>query len=302
MNQDIILGDGPLCLSIPGCGPGGEGGVYTVGGKTYYGTMTGPIDNQTISPKYHDSNGGAVVAYADASWDINAGNSNYNSLQASVEHRASDLTFLLAYTYGKSLDNVSGKYNPRNPRQNYGQSSYDLRHNFVASYAWTIPFDRFLGHNRASEGWQITGISRFNTGFPFSLKSGGDKALTNRGVDFPNQVSGFKKLDPRAAGHHYFDKTAFANNLSCGYETCGVTGSAKQFAFHGPGAISTDAGVEKDTRINDRMSVNFRIEMFNVFNHVNFTSVSGNANSGSFGNVTNTAPGRIGQLSGKFVF
>jgi hypothetical protein len=301
-NHDLILGDSALCLSLPGCGPGGEGGVYTVGGTTYYGTMTGAIDNQTISPNYHDSNGGPVVAFADASWDINAGNSNYHSLQTSVEHRAADLTFLLSYTYAKSLDNVGAKWNPRDTRQAYGPSSFDLRHNFVASYSWAIPFQRFLGHNRASEGWQITGISRFNTGFPFSTKSGGDKALTNRGVDYPNQVAAFKKLDPRAAGHHYFDKTSFASNLSCGYETCGVTGSVKQFAFNGPGTINTDAGVEKDTRISDRMSLNLRIEMFNVFNHVNFTSVSGNANSGSFGNVTNTDPGRIGQISGKFIF
>jgi hypothetical protein len=50
------------------------------------------------------------------------------------------------------------------------------------------------------------------------------------------------------------------------------------------------------------MSFNLRLEMFNVFNHANFTSVTGNANSGQFGQATNTAPGRIGQVSGKFIF
>ena len=81
-----------------------------------------------------------------------------------------------------------------------------------------------------------------------------------------------------------------------------MTGSAKQYSFSGPGTINTDAGVEKDTKITERMAVNFRIEMFNVFNHPNFTSVTGKANSGSFGEATNTAPGRIGQISGKFIF
>jgi hypothetical protein len=104
----------------------------------------------------------------------------------------------------------------------------------------------------------------------------------------------------------YFDTSSFASNLSCGYEVCGVTGSARQFLFHGPGAINTDAGVEKDTKVNERMQLNFRIEMFNVFNHANFLTNSstpvGNANSGQFGQATNTAPGRIGQISGKFIF
>ncbi len=83
-----------------------------------------------------------------------------------------------------------------------------------------------------------------------------------------------------------------------------MTGSAKQFLFHGPGTINTDAGVEKDTKINERMQLNFRIEMFNVFNHPNFltSATVGNANSGQFGQVTNTAPARVGQVSGKFIF
>ena len=210
----------------------------------------------------------------------------------------------LAYTYAKSLDDFSQSFDPLpgQANRNHGQASYDLRQNFVASYSWAIPFQRFLGHNRAAEGWKVTGISRFNTGFPFSLKGSGDFALTNRGYDFPTQIAPFKKLDPRAVGNHWFDKTAFASGLSCKYEVCGVTGSAKQYAFHGPGTINTDAGIEKDTRIREGMSVEFRLEMFNVFNHANFTSVTGNPNSGSFGKATNTAPGRIGQISGKFVF
>jgi len=98
--------------------------------------------------------------------------------------------------------------------------------------------------------------------------------------------------------------SAFASGLSCGYEVCGVTGSAKQFSFNGPGAISTDLGLEKDTRITEATSFKVRFEMFNVFNHANFlsSSVIGNANSGQFGQATNTAPARVGQISAKFLF
>ncbi len=300
--EDLIWGSASLCQSLPGCGPYGEGGVYQLGGQNYYGSFTGSIDNQTISQNYTNSSGGPVVAFASATYLQNSGNSSYNSLQISAERRASNITYLLAYTYAKSLDDIAAKWDPRDPNRAYGLSSWDMRHNFVASYNWNLPFDRFLGAHRYSQGWHITGISRFNTGFPVSMKSGGDIALTNIGLDYPNQLGSIQKLNPHAPAHTYFNTAAFANNLSCGYETCGVTGTAKQYLFAGPGIINTDAGVEKDTKITERMQLNFRLEMFNLFNHANFTNVIGDANQGQFGQATNTLPGRIGQISGKFIF
>jgi hypothetical protein len=301
----IIYGSASLCESLPGCGPGGEGGVYGAGAQTTYGTLVGLLNNQTISPHYTNSNGGPVVAFAEAQWLQNSGNSNYDSLQASVERRARDITFLVSYTYAKSLDSVSAMYDPLQPGRNYGPSTFDMRQNLVMSYNWNLPFDRWFGSRRITDGWHITGISRFYTGVPISLASGGDYALTNIGLDFPNQIAPIQKEDPHDPAHLYFNPASFASNLSCTYEVCGVTGSSKQYSFNGPGAVNTDLGVEKDTKINERMSLNFRIEMFNVFNHPNFlaSSVQGNAgNPGQFGQATNTAPGRIGQLSGKFIF
>ena len=302
---NIIWGSASLCQSLSGCGPYGEGGIYQQNGQTVYGSLIGAIDNQTISPNYQNSSGGPVVAFASASYAQNSGNSNYNSLQISAERRAHDLTYLLSYTYAKSMDTQSAEYDPRTYNgNNYGLSTFDMRHNFVASYNWELPFERFLGPHRYSQGWHITGITRFNTGFPVSLSSGGDFALTNIGLDRPTQVAPIQKLNPHSPAHNFFNTSAFASGLSCGYEVCGVTGSARQFLFHGPGTINTDAGVEKDTKLTERTQLNFRLEMFNVFNHANFLSsaTQGNANGGQFGQVTNTAPARIGQISGKFVF
>ena len=300
--EDVLYGSASLCQSLPGCGPGGEGGVYQLNGQTYYGSFTGAIDNQDISKNYVNSSGGPVVAFASATYLQNSGNSNYSSLQVSAERRARDITYLLSYTYAKSLDDIAAKWDPRDPSRAYGLSSWDMRHNFVASYTWNLPFARFLGPHRYSDGWQLTGITRFNTGFPVNLQSGGDFALTNIGLDYPNEVAPIKKLNAHAPAHNYFDPSSFASNLSCGYEVCGVTGSAKQFLFTGPGQIDTDAGVGKDTKLTERMQLNFRVEFFNVFNHANFNAVAGNANSGQFGQATNTAPARVGQISGKFIF
>ena len=96
--------------------------------------------------------------------------------------------------------------------------------------------------------------------------------------------------------------------MSCGgataYEACGVTGTAKQYSFYGPRAITTDAGLEKDTKITESTALNVRFEMFNIFNHTNFltSGIVGNANSSQFGDATTAAQGRIGQISAKFVF
>ena len=142
----LVYGNQPLCesLAAENCGPGGEGGVYVSGANTYYSTLQGPIDNQTISPNYTNSAGGAVVAFAEANYIQNSANSNYSAFEASLERRASDVTFLLAYTYGKSLDNATANYDPY-PGQlgrEYGLSSWDIRQNFVASYSWAVPFQR----------------------------------------------------------------------------------------------------------------------------------------------------------------
>lgn len=301
----LLWGNAALCQSLAGCGPGGEGGVYVQNGQTYYGAFTGLIDDQTISQNYTNSAGGPVVAFAQATWNQNSGNSNYNSLQVSAEHRAGDLTFLVSYTYAHSLDSYSAAYDPRDPSRAYGPSTFDMRHNLVLSYNWELPFAKAFGARRLTSGWHITGITRFNSGTPISLQSGGDIALTNLGLDYPTEIGPIQKLNPRNGGNLYFSPSAFASGLSCGYEVCGVTGSAKQYSFSGPGAINTDAGIEKDTKLTERTSLFFRLEMFNVFNHANFLSsgVVGNANAGgAFGTETKVLPGRIGQISAKLIF
>ncbi len=203
--------------------------------KTITVALLGRSTTRTISQNYTNSSGGPVVAFASATYLQNSGNSNYNSLQISAERRARDLTYLLAYTYAKSLDNIAAHWDPRDASRAYGLSSWDMRHNFVASYTWNLPFAHFLGPHRYSEGWEITGITRFNTGFPINLQSGGDFALTNLGLDYPTEVGPIKKLNPHAPAHNYFATSSFASGLSCGYEVCGVTGTAKQFLFTGPG-------------------------------------------------------------------
>jgi hypothetical protein len=289
-------GNAPLCLHLaaigatPACGPFGESNLYTLpDGSQVNGTRT------ALGPDFGQNN--SVTA--------NIANSNYNSFQASVERKASDITFLLAYTFSKAMDNSSGFndwVNFTNYRLSRALSSYDVTHNFVASYTWNIPFFRWFsgGPRRLTEGWNVSGISRFSTGFPITLtEPDDDRSLTGDGTtDTPNAIGPVHTQDPHNPGPNgpntYFLPDAFAP------ETYGGFGTANRRYFHGPGILNTDLGVEKVTRITESMTFQIRGEFFNTFNHTQFNNPSGNFNSDTFGVVTSARPPRIGQLSAKF--
>jgi len=81
-----------------------------------------------------------------------------------------------------------------------------------------------------------------------------------------------------------------------------VSGIVNRRFFHGPGFNNWDFGLHKVTKINERMSLLFRAEFFNLFNHAQFNNPSGNFSSGSFGVVRSAKDPRIGQLSMKFLW
>ncbi len=204
---DANPGNTALCLQLAsaGCGPYGESNTYTLNGITYNGTRT------TLGPDF--SQGNTITA--------NIANSNYNSFQASVERKASDVTFLLAYTFSKAIDNSSGFndwVNFSDYRLSRALSSYDVTHNFIASYNWALPFDRWFsgGPRRLTQGWNFVGISRFSTGFPITMnQSVGDLSLTGDSEnDTPDLVGKVQTQNPHNPGPNgpntYFLPDAFA--------------------------------------------------------------------------------------------
>jgi hypothetical protein len=82
----------------------------------------------------------------------------------------------------------------------------------------------------------------------------------------------------------------------------GAFGNASRRYFHGPGLLNTDFALLKDTRLAENISVQFRAEFFNVFNHAQFSNPSGNFTSSNFGVVTSARDPRIGQFSIKFLW
>ena len=299
-------GDPALCLSLsqssevlpntPTCGPGGENGVYY--------PVAGGVVNGTRNPLGPNFGSNALQS--------TIGNANYNALELSVRHTSKRLELSAAYTYGKSLDqssNVAEEVNPFNPALSYAISSFDVKHNFVLSYDYQLPFDELFHPNRLTRGWSLSGITHFASGFPVTMINNGDNSLigtnpngiNNSSIDEPDYNGGPLHLshNPRTNGNNYFDTTAFSMNA------LGTPGNAKRRFFYGPGEDNYDMALAKKLLITKSTDLLFRLEAFNIFNHTQFngpTAVDGDIGSSTFGQAISAAPPRILQGALKLNF
>jgi hypothetical protein len=297
------------------CGPFLEDSIYDLNAD---GTYELGVDAFGTRPYSITSGRYATQGLLDFStntWEATMANSNYNSLQVSLQRQAGAFQFLGAYTYSKSLDNASGfndYVNPFNYRLSKSLSSFDMAHNFVLSYSYIVPFEKLARATSGPlrkflEGWQVSGITRFTTGLPVGLANSGDYSLCGcAGVDRPNyNGQPIQFFDPRASAHHqYFSTSQFSpeEGTDPANPILGVPGNANRRFFHGPGLNNWDLALHKMTRVTERTSVEFRAEFFNVFNHAQFGGPSGDISSSTFGLVTGAYDPRIGQMALKFYF
>ena len=250
-----------MALGSPTCGPFLENNVFTRPDGTVFNGTRGPFPN-TIG--------------TDA-WYKNMGNANYNALQFTLKRTTGPLTLLASYTYGKSLDQSSSiqeQVYPYNYREEYAPSAFDIKHNLVFSYNYELPFAKLTGKaNRLTQGWSLSGITRFASGLSVTFASFGDNALVyvqNNGVnsvsiDLPNYTSGNLQINhnPRN-GHPYFNRSLFTSNA------LGTQGNTKRRFFYGPGINNFDIALHKNTRLTEAKSLEFRFETFNMLNHAQF--------------------------------
>ncbi len=309
------------------------------------------VANANIQPTAFPGNfkypGNIFASIGDVSTN---GTSNYNALQASVNHKFSHgLQFLASYTYSHAMDLASGfensgfggggsggfgnlrSTNPFNPHLDYGDSNYDARHRLVISYVYDIPsVRRFKAFHwvpsRVSDGWNISGITTFQSGFPLDVVDSSFPSLTSSaytfytafglaGWDVPNVVGPIQYLNPRSsAGNQWFATTPSPAGCSAGTPPCvegafsaptiGTEGNAGRDIIHGPGRNNFDFALMKDTQITERTKVELRFEFFNVFNHTQFdpNGIDTDFNSSGFGTETAAFAPRIIQLAAKVYF
>ncbi len=223
------------------------------------------------------------------------GNSNYNSLQASLRTtRWNNVTLNANYTFAKSLDNGSAvrdtvPSNSFNLRRDYGPSAFDNRHIFTAFAIYDVPA---LGSRwpRLARGWQLNSLFTVNTGEPIDLISGTNRSGTNDTRDRVDVVGDWRSGVPDRANPFavvpWFNPRAFAA------ATTGTFGNIGRNALRGPGFGAVDFSVFKETLITERLKAQFRVEIFNLFNRANYANPGGNLNApASFGLISNTRNG-----------
>ena len=238
----------------------------------------------------------------------NAGLSRYDGLQISVQHRyTNNLQFGIAYTFSRSTDNSSSLTdvlpNAYNAHSYFGPSDFDRANVIVSNYNYKLPFFK----NRRDVvayvlgGWEISGIYQYQTGTPFSVRTSQDIAGvgTGSGNQFwtENGDSSVSVGNFTPAGLMWFNKAVFVQPAA------GTFGVQQRNSLRNPSYWTTDASLRKNVALLERLTMQFRFEVFDLLNHPNWGSPSSNPTSGSFGTITTkTNDDRQLQLTLKLIF
>lgn len=250
---------------------------------------------------------------------VDAGaNGNYNGLSAKLTKRySSGLTYLMAYTWSKSIDEASG-IRVHNGDTLFPQNSYCLRceralsvFNTASRFVTSVLYDLPVGHGRRMDvpnrildgvvgGWQLGSIVTYQSGFPLTISANArDTSNIGAGFDRPNAVAGVNPVLPRdqQTTEHFFNKAAFSEQVF------GTFGNVGRDTMIGPRIFSLDASLIKDFRFTETKMVQFRWELFNALNHPNWGDPNTNFYSSGFGTITGTRTSmRQMQFALKLVF
>jgi hypothetical protein len=234
-------------------------------------------------------------------------NSHYHALQLNAEKRfGRGLSLLANYTWSKMIDDYppgGTGTNPFNRNFDHGRSLDDIPHIFHFTAVWAIPAPNFRGPaSRLVKGWELTSITTWQSGFPFSVFSGMDNSFSGVGNDRAD-FTGASLSQVRLGGlshaqeiQKFFDTSRFAPNV------VGTFGNSGKNILRGPRFFSTDLGLIKETNITEQVKVQFRAEFFNVFNNVNFGNPGTTFGTPGFGRITSASDPRILQLCVKLIF
>jgi hypothetical protein len=184
--------------------------------------------------------------------------------------------------------------NPYNRRAERGLASFDRTHVAVINYTYELPFFRKPTNlmERLVGGWQMSGITALQSGRPYNVGiTGANIGLSNR----PDIVSGQAIEGPKTASQ-WFNTAAFR------MPAFGFYGNAGRNLVRGPGMNKWDFSMFKNFRLGEVANVQFRWEMFNLFNHSNLDAVSLSLGAANFGQVTSARDPRTMQFGLKVEF
>jgi hypothetical protein len=262
------------------------------------------------------------------------GLARYNGVNVKFEHRAKDLAATAVYTYANSKDNKSaaagvgasgtgfqGFMDNHNTKLDWGPSDFDVDQRFVTSFVYNLPIGRgkriASGANRAEEllvgGWEVTGITTFQTGFPFGVTSSDIGGVQGTVAPRPNKVAGCNPHSGLTAKFQRLNMSCFAQQLP------GTFGDTTRNFLRQPGINNFDVGFAKNFHFTEWLNFKLAVDTFNTFNHHQYAGDVGglvvggsggnqvidasvNSNASTAGKITGASSPRIIQLGGKITF
>jgi hypothetical protein len=215
-------------------------------------------------------------------------NSNYNSLQTQVERKFSNgVTLLAAYTYAHSIDDDGTHQNSYDLASDKGNSSFDLRHRFVLSSVYELPFGKskeFLSSSKLGSailgGWQLSGIFSTQSGLPFTVTTSVDNS--NTGTTERANTIGNGLLSTEQSVTRWFNTVDFTTPPQYTF------GNSGRNILRAPNQTNLDLGLSRWIPIRERLRLEFRAEAFNLFNTPQLGLPNAVVGTSTFGQITTT--------------
>ena len=218
---------------------------------------------------------------------VNGTNSRYNSLQVALNRRLThDIQAQVSYTYSKclgtgdaSLGSLSSNSptlysNPHDWQADYSVCGYNITQALRVNTLYALPFHA----NRLVEGWQLSGILAASTGLPFNVTDGADQSNQITGTPRPNYAPNNPAVTVGGVNYPACNNDPMTRTVGMWFnpncfslEPFGTLGNFSREGLYGPGLVNLDMAVLKSTRIRENMNLQFRAELFNIFNHTNLS-------------------------------
>ncbi|MGO8794252.1 MAG: carboxypeptidase regulatory-like domain-containing protein [Candidatus Sulfotelmatobacter sp.] len=249
-----------------------------------------------------------IPVFSDVFAEDTIANSSYNALEMMLQKRFSQgLQFQAAYTFSKSIDDGSTFEETLNPF-NYGASRalsiFNSKQRFVISYDWQLPIPRHQGFTgKVINDWEISGITQFQSGFPIRLDTTDDNELINSyffiGTEAPSLNGPLQIQNPKKNGGFYLNYNQFSDPALGQFNN-----GTQRTICCGPGLEDWDFSVHKKISFSENKYVQFRAEIFNLFNRTNYSNPDGHYQDGAtgFGKITSAGDPRLLQFALKFFY
>ncbi|HKE23887.1 MAG TPA: TonB-dependent receptor [Bryobacteraceae bacterium] len=260
-----------------------------------------------------------VPSFGQIYYTQNDRQSRFDAMTIGVRTRFAKNGFINAYyTRSDSRDDVQVYPVASNPMQYYGPSIWDSPNRLSLTWSYTIP-GVGQGHGvvgRMTSGWTASGTTILQSGHPFTVNTtaafiplkdangnfiglapnSGDYNADGDNNDYPNVTSYAMSRSRQGFLTGVFPKSNFV------LPAMGTEGNEKWGQFRNPGFAETDAALQKDTKLMERLLLELRFEFFNLFNRVNLGSVNSNLSNATFGRATSQLPPRWIQIGAKIIF